>query len=163
MKETSNGKSGTKLFFHMVLPGLVLLALTLSFSGLASAAGDSDGDSKVQAMRSDVAACMQSGTAGQKAREAFAKKYDVPLSKINEKVPGRAPAGNGGWDDTTAMFVCTAEYLTAVGGIIWGRRSNMDKYIGDSVLQYCVSYSKVCDHYNWQQDCLKKYSPSCCN
>jgi hypothetical protein len=164
MRESGNGIFGTKVFFNVVLPGLLLLALMVSFPAFATAGDAADGDAKIQAMRSDIMACMQQGAAGQMAREAFAKKYNMPVSKVNENVPARPPASNGGWDYNTSMFVCTLEIVgtSGVGAIIWGQRRGMDQYLSDSEMGYCVSYTQNCDHYKWQQGCLKQHVPSCC-
>jgi hypothetical protein len=163
MKGSDKRQFRIRELLKVVTPGLVILALVLSLPAFARAAGDTGGDAKIQSMRSDIDACMQPGTAGQKAREAFAKKYNVPLGKISEKVPDRPPAGNGGWDSGTAQFVCLLEEVTGVGAIVWGQRRKLDKYIGDSELSYCWSYSMACDHYHWRQGCLKEHNKDCCN
>jgi hypothetical protein len=162
LKKSGNRKFEAKTLFTMVLSGLLLLAFMVSFPVFARAASDSDGDAKVQAMRSDLMACMQPGAAGQKAREAFAKKYTVPVSKLNQNVPDRPPASNGGWDRTTSNWVCGAEYLTGVGAAIWQSRKCTDKYNGGAD-PYCIDYSMACDHYKWRGGCLQEKQPGCCS
>jgi len=149
------------MFFSMIVPGLALLALMVSFPVSAGAAGDSGGDAKLQAMRSDLQACMQSGDAGKKAREAFAKKYNVPLSKLNENVPSQPPASNGGWDRVTSYWVCTAEYATVVGCAIWDARQLLEGVNCGGTI-YCVNYSMHLDHWNWQMGKLKEKMSDVC-
>jgi len=160
MRKNGGARFQKKLFVNVVIPGLLLLALMVFFPTFASAAGDSGGDGQLQAMQTDLMACMQPGIAGQASRVAFSKKYNVPLSKVNENVPNHPPATNGGWSYDTAKFVCTLEYLTVVGTAVWLTRDKMDGYKCGGT-PYCEMYSMYCDHYNWQQGCLKKFSPNC--
>jgi hypothetical protein len=152
-----------KMFFSVIVPGIVLVALLVSFPAHAGAEGDASGDAKIQAMRADIMACMQPGDAGKKAREAFAKKYDVPLSKVNEKTVSQPPAGNGGWSRTTAEILCGLEFNTIIGLGVWMARASLDncQKLKDGA-QYCVGYSMYCDHYYWSRGCLKAQCSDCC-
>jgi hypothetical protein len=157
-----NGTFHTKVFLHVVLPGFFLLALMVFFPTFVGAAGDSEGDAKLQAMKMDIMACMQPGVAGQAARAAFSKKYNVPLSNVNENTPNHPPASNGAWDYDTAKFVCTLEYLAFVGTVVWGAYQISDGCYGNNSYHYCISYSQYCDHYDWHKSCLSEKCPSCC-
>jgi len=155
MKKQGNGEFRTSIFSPVVMTGILLLALMVCFPiSEVAAAGDQAGDVKLQAMKSDLMACMQPGDAGQTARVVFSQKYNVPLSKLNENALSRPPASDGGMDYNTAYFVCTAEYLTIAGAIVWKVREEMDVCTGD-IRVYCANYSVKCDHYNWVQGCYK--------
>jgi hypothetical protein len=157
MKKTIKAKFDGRVFFSIIVAGLAFLALTISppaSAGAAGTEGDKAGDAKMQAMKADVQACMQPGDAGKKAREAFAKKYNVSASKLNEGATSQQGASDGPMSYNTAVFTCMAEYLTIIGAGIWEDRRKIDKYNG-GCYPYCVDYSQKCDHYNWRAGCLK--------
>jgi len=127
----------------------------------AGADDNSGGNAKLQAMKSDLMACMQPGIAGQAARLAFSQKYGVPLSKLNENVPGMPPANDGGWDRVTAYWVCTAEYATVVGSAVWDLRQVLDG-VNCGGTFYCVNYSMYLNHWDWYQGKLKEKISNVC-
>ena len=143
------------------------LMMTL-FIILAACSGSSDDpqiskDAQIQAMQSEIFACMQQGPSGADARLAFSQKYNAPLNQVEEIIangPGQPPGTNGGWDEKTALVICALEWSTGIGALIWQDRAEQDKYKRYSGLfvaeNYCVDYSKVCDHYNWQKGCLSR-------
>jgi len=87
--------------------------------------------------------------------------YDVPLSALNAKLLDTPPTSNGGWPEWWATIVCNIEIYSAVGGIAWKVRYDMERYFVMDVMHYCIVYSQYCDHYNWEQGCLKKHCPGC--
>ncbi|WP_281185473.1 hypothetical protein [Trichlorobacter lovleyi] len=115
MKKTDRGSRLTRAFFGLIASSLVVFAFMMLSPGAASAADDAEGDAKLQAMRADLMSCMEPQAAGQKAKEAFAKKYDVPLSALNAKLLDTPPTSNGGWPEWWATIVCNIEIYSAVG------------------------------------------------
>ena len=84
-----------------------------------------------------------------------------------------APSNDGMGD--LAWVACSGEVLLGpIGVTVWGIRMALDHYVYapapllgyflPQVLayQYCLEYSYVCDHYNWQQGCVCKYCQTCC-
>jgi hypothetical protein len=161
MKKSAKVGFSGKMLFSVTLAGLALLALMVSFPIPASAAGDSSGDAKIQSMRTDIEACMQSGNAGKKAREAFAKKYNVSVSKVNEKFGGKQSASNGtNWEAVCFLEVwCTG----GVGSAVWqGRRDQDGCDVGMPVDGYCKVYSENFEHYNWKKGLMNNEKfPQC--
>jgi|GEM_PF-1267164 len=165
MKKSVKVRFNGKMFFSVFAAGLILIALMVSFPASAQAGDDSAGDSKLHAMKADLMACLQSGATGQTARIAFSQKYNVPLSKLNENVPAHPPASDGGWDRTTAYWVCFAEYwgTASVGAGVWDLRQVLDG-VNCGGWTYCTNYSMQLDHWNWQKGKLKeKMSNVCAN
>lgn len=161
MKKTGRGSRLTRALLGLIASSLVVFAFMMLSPGAACAADDAEGDAKLQAMRADLMSCMEPQAAGQKAKEAFAKKYDVPLSALNGKLLGTPPTSDGGWPEWWATIVCNIEIYSAVGGIAWKVRYDMEHYFVMDVLHYCIVYSQYCDHYNWEKGCLKKHCPGC--
>jgi len=164
MKE-KNIRSYSHFLAGIVVSAILLFVLAICIPGFAVAAGDAANDAKLQAMKSDLMAYMQTGAAGQAAKVAFSKKYNVSLSKLNEKVLDRPPASDGGWDVQTADIVCGLEMYTGIGWAVWESRSTTDnckKHSGRAE-SYCIAYSTYCDHYAWTTGYLKEKCPDCCN
>lgn len=150
------------------LSGIVFLAALIVI--FLSGSGAFADDSQILSMQADIYACLQPGPAGEAARLAFAQKYNVPLSKIEELVrkgPGQPPAGNGGWDERTAAFICGLECSVHIGVLVWGDRANSVKYKFhqgmERSLTYCIDYSKYCPHFDWSPPCLPIHWPGCCD
>lgn len=61
--------------------------------------------------------------------------------------------------DPTGLL-CDAEMVTVVGAIIWDQRRMRDHCKSmwrSTAIEYCWVYSRVCDHYHWNPDCLRNY------
>lgn len=161
MKKPFFSRHLVKTLLNVTSSSLVLLAFMILPACMAHVSGDLEGDAKLLTMKPDIMACLVEGAAGQEAKELFAKKYNVPLDKLNGKVLGAPPPSNGGWPEWLATIVCNAEIYSAIGGIPWRIRYDMEKYSVMDVLHYCIVYSQYCDHYIWEQGCLKKHCPGC--
>ena len=67
---------------------------------------------------------------------------------------------------TDWALICGLEYATVIGAGIWIARNSLDKcknYREMPHSDYCVSYSEVCDHYNWSPDCTTENDPERCS
>jgi len=87
-----------------------------------------------------------------KAPENDAK---APILEQALNAPSGA-ASNDVWTDT----LCNAEILTIVGAVIWDCRRAADACRVQAMAlipgEYCRSYSRHCDHWRWDSDCMSK-------
>ena len=75
-------------------------------------------------------------------------------AKLKELGGANAKVGDG------PSWRCACEGATFIGGVIWGERALLDhckKYDDGRILQYCITYSRHCDHYHWKANCLKEH------
>ncbi len=138
-----------------------------SLNGIAMAAGDPSGDAKLMEMQAEIEACQQPGVAGEAARQAYSRKYNISISELLNILNSRK-------DSLKWQIVCTMETNSTVtsvagftGAIIWTNRGKAINYTctdtyASYALSFCVNYSDVCPHYVYDSDCAKQKIRSKC-
>ena len=146
---------------------LTFATALFSFNGIALAAGDPSGDAKLRAMQAEIEACQQPGVAGEAARQAYSKKYNIPISELLNLLNSRK-------DSLKWQIVCTMETSSTVtsvvgftGAIIWTNRGKAINYTcthsnAGYASSFCLDYSDVCPHYAYDSDCAKQKIRSKC-
>lgn len=137
-----------------------------SLNGIAMAAGDPSGDAKLWEMQAEIEACQQPGVAGDAARQAYSKKYNIPISELLKLLNSRK-------DSLKWEIVCELEtnrIITSagvIGGPIWANRGKAINYNCTYThtiyaMSFCLDYSNVCPHYVYDSDCAKQKIRSKC-
>jgi hypothetical protein len=143
----------------------VFATALFSLNGIAMAAGDPSGDGKLREMQAEIEACQQPGVAGEAARQAYSRKYNISMSELLTILNSRK-------DSLKWQIVCELETgnFTAgsvIGEIVWSKRGKAIDYTcthtsASYANSFCVDYSDVCPHYVYDSDCAKQKIRSKC-
>lgn len=146
---------------HLRLLLLIAFATALfSLNGVAMASGDPSGDAKLMGMQAEIDACQQPGVAGEAARQAYSRKYNIPVSVLSNFLNTRK-------DSLKWQFVCEMETNSifssagVIGEIIWSNRGKGINYTctyanSSYAMSFCLEYSEACPHYVYDSDCAKR-------
>ena len=135
-------------------------AALFSLNGIAMAAGDPSGDAKLREMQAEIEACQQPGVAGEAARQAYSRKYNIPMSALSNLL-------NSHKDSLKWEIVCELEtdrMLTTagvIGAAVWSNRGKAINFTctytnASYAMSFCLDYSNVCPHYVYDSDCAKQ-------
>lgn len=68
--------------------------------------------------------------------------------------PGMRLRTGVGMSADAAGAVCATEIGFGIGAIVWEIRRSRDDWHHGDMFNYCIDYSRVCDHWNWQEGCI---------